>query len=284
MAIIETNNLDVKGLQGLHLYHMDTSCCAQRVRFVLNEKDLEWQSHYIDLRKQQNLSSDYLSINPNGVVPTLVHDGVVVIESNDIIQYLDEAFPTIPMMPAEAAERQIAEALIARSGEAFDSIVVLSFEFLFKPGKKDFRSIPQRYKEIGIKRQKTELMQEFVSRNGFRRERIESAVKHIEADLRHLEEVLSKQAWLTGNEFGLADIAWATLAHRLYLLGYPSKSHANVNRWYRSVSERGSFQSSILDWQPKAVAVFAKTYGVLRQLIGTGIGATQRQVVESKAA
>ena len=90
MPQIETKNEKVQKLAGLHLYHDPLSSCAMRVRMVLAEKKLPWQSHVIDLAKMEHATPEYQSINPNGLVPTLIHDGRTYIESIDIIQYLDE--------------------------------------------------------------------------------------------------------------------------------------------------------------------------------------------------
>jgi glutathione S-transferase len=59
-----------------------------RVRMVLVEKKLPWTSHVIDLSKMEHATPEYQSINPNGLVPTLVHEGHTYIASIDIIQYL----------------------------------------------------------------------------------------------------------------------------------------------------------------------------------------------------
>ena len=100
MPMIEPENQSVKALQGLHLYHSGISNCSMRVVMTLEEKGLEWQSHHFDLRKKEHITEEYFSINPNGVVPTLVHDGKVIIESADIIDYLDLEFPEPPLRPS----------------------------------------------------------------------------------------------------------------------------------------------------------------------------------------
>ncbi|MBT5458359.1 MAG: glutathione S-transferase family protein, partial [Rhodospirillaceae bacterium] len=89
----------------LTLYHGETSTCSKRVRITLAEKGVEWESRHLNLAKRENLDPDYLKLNPNGVVPTLVHDGRVLIESVFIIQYLDEVFPEPPLAPADAYGR-----------------------------------------------------------------------------------------------------------------------------------------------------------------------------------
>ena len=75
------------------LYNAPQSTCSQRVRFVLNAKDLPFTEEKLDLLAGDQLKPDYLALNPNGVVPTLDHDGNIVIDSSVIIEYLDEIVP-----------------------------------------------------------------------------------------------------------------------------------------------------------------------------------------------
>src|SRR4029077_1952480 len=75
------------------LYNAPQSTCSQRVRFVLNAKKLPFEEVKLDLLAGDQLKPDYLALNPNGVVPTLVHDGAVVTDSSVIIEYLDEVAP-----------------------------------------------------------------------------------------------------------------------------------------------------------------------------------------------
>ena len=75
------------------LYNAPQSTCSQRVRFVLNAKGLAFDEVKLDLLAGDQLKPDYLKLNPNGVVPTLDHDGHIVIDSSVIIEYLDEVEP-----------------------------------------------------------------------------------------------------------------------------------------------------------------------------------------------
>ena len=81
----------------LTLYHYWSSVCSQKARFCLAEKGLEWQSRHIDLFTFDHWQPDYLALNPKAVVPTLDHDGHVPIESNVVVEYLDDAFPDPPL-------------------------------------------------------------------------------------------------------------------------------------------------------------------------------------------
>src|SRR5215831_11636747 len=85
----------------LELYHAGLSSCSKRSRLCLREKGLAYRSHYLDLYTFEHRRPGYLALNPNGVVPTLVHDGKVVMETTVINEYLDEAFPDAPLRPAD---------------------------------------------------------------------------------------------------------------------------------------------------------------------------------------
>jgi glutathione S-transferase len=89
----------------LLLYDHPGSPCARRVRIALLEKGLAWTSRVIDLTRLEQKSDWYLALNPNGIVPTLVHGDRVVWESNVITEYLDAVFPQRPLYPADPWER-----------------------------------------------------------------------------------------------------------------------------------------------------------------------------------
>ena len=76
------------------------SVCAQKARVALAEKGLEYRDRLMTLRGDQ-FDPQYMKLNPNGVVPTLIHDGRTIIESSVILYYIDEAFPTPPLMPRD---------------------------------------------------------------------------------------------------------------------------------------------------------------------------------------
>src|SRR3974390_1976163 len=96
--------------KGLHVLHFMGSSCSQKLRVYLNLKGVPWESHHIDLPANENFHPWFLGINPRGLVPVLVHDGAVQIESNDIIQYLEQKFPTPKLIPA-GHENEIAALL-----------------------------------------------------------------------------------------------------------------------------------------------------------------------------
>ena len=114
--------------KGLHLFHFEESTCSRKVRMVLALKRLDYTPHHVDISVHENVSEFYLGINPRGLVPCLVHDGEVVIESNDIVTYLEEAFPEPRLLDSEA------EAAAAKEDGLHMAMRALTFSMKLPPG------------------------------------------------------------------------------------------------------------------------------------------------------
>lgn len=87
------------------LYHNGLSSCSQKVRFVLEEKKIPWSSIELNLREGDHFRPEYVKLNPKAVVPTIVHNDDVIIESAIICQYLDERFDGPKLTPEDALGR-----------------------------------------------------------------------------------------------------------------------------------------------------------------------------------
>jgi maleylacetoacetate isomerase len=89
----------------MKLYGYFRSSAAFRVRIALNLKKLDYEPVAIHLRRNDQSKPDYLGVNPQGLVPTLVDGGRTLIQSLAIIEYLDEAYPDPLLLPREPADR-----------------------------------------------------------------------------------------------------------------------------------------------------------------------------------
>jgi len=88
------------------LYDYFRSSAAYRVRIAANLKGVAPERVFVHLRKGAQRGEDYLALNPQGLVPTLVTDeGDVLTQSLAIIEWLEETHPLPPLLPSESAAR-----------------------------------------------------------------------------------------------------------------------------------------------------------------------------------
>jgi glutathione S-transferase len=91
----------------MDLYHNNMSVCSQKARLVIHEKGLKPVEHHLNLRAGDQNAQEYLKLNPNGVVPTIVDRGRPIIESTVICEYLDDAYPDPPLRPKDPIQRAL---------------------------------------------------------------------------------------------------------------------------------------------------------------------------------
>ena len=120
---------DVLEWKGLHLFHFSGSTCSQKTRIFLRLKKIPWTSHHINLVRKEQLKPYFMGINPRGLVPVLVHEGKVIIESNDILMYLEEIFPE-PTLILPGHSDRIRE-LLHEEDELHLDIRALTMRFVF---------------------------------------------------------------------------------------------------------------------------------------------------------
>ena len=100
----------------MQLHGFFRSGTSHRLRIALNLKGLAYEQVAVDLRRDQHLGAEYKALNPQGLVPTLVHDGRVLTQSPAIIEWLEERYPTPPLLPADPDQRARVRALAAVVG------------------------------------------------------------------------------------------------------------------------------------------------------------------------
>jgi glutathione S-transferase len=246
---------EVLGWKGVHVLHYSGSSCSQKLRIFLNLKTIEWTSHLIDLHSNENFRPWFLGINPRGLVPVLVHDGAVHIESNDIIQHLEKMFPSPKLVPA-GHENEVA-ALLRHEDDLHLDLRTLSFRFVFNPpGPPKPAAALESYAMNGAgtvqgaKDREKEIQIEFwqrATKEGFTDERARASAQKFRAEFDVLEQRLAGAPYLMGEALSVLDIAWFTYAHRLSLAGYPLKRlHPRVYAWKEKLGARPEFAKEIV--------------------------------------
>ena len=271
MPIIETQRDDIRNLKGLHLYHFAASNCSQRVRMALEEKQLQWTGHHIDLSKNEHITDAFQALNPKGVVPVLVHDGKTITESNDIITYIDQEFEGPPLRPTGAGDKEFLTEALQRSSDIQAALKLVSFEFLFKPARRLTPDQLEAYAATVKNRDLVNFMREFSSEKGFSDQKIKEHVREIVSACSFLEDRLNSSRWLNGEAFGLADISWIVNIYRLNKMAFPLIQYPGLSDWLRRVSRRVSFKRAIAKYESTAMTCFFSLYTWLRKMKGTGI-------------
>jgi maleylpyruvate isomerase len=98
------------------LYNFFRSGTSHRLRIALNLKGLDYEYLPIDLRTERHLGADYKALNPQGLVPALVDEGRVLIQTPAIIEWLEERYPTPALLPSDLDARARVRALAAIVG------------------------------------------------------------------------------------------------------------------------------------------------------------------------
>ena len=255
MAIITPANTAVGNMHELHLYHAGRSNCSARVRLLLEEKGLHWTSHYVDIYRRANVTAEYFGINPKGLVPTLVHDGKVIVESNDILLYLEEAFPEPCFLPESGADRSVMKTWLQRSGD------------IHMPGIKTFayarqhaKNVVKTAEEVALYRslQKDPDLLAFHGKHdlpgqAFTARDVDNASSLVGDALGEMNTILANADWLVGNVYSLADISWTPSITTLQGVGFPVAEYPYVMDWYARIAARPAFRQAVQKWRERTL-------------------------------
>ena len=227
------------------LYNAPQSTCSQRVRFVLNAKKLPFAEIKLDLLAGDQLKPDYLKLNPNGVVPTLDHDGAIIIDSSVIIEYLDEVATEpeyfTPRAPAERASMRALMRFIDEMPAA--AVRVPTFNLAFLPR---FQAMSEE--EFMALANAKPLRREFMlamGRNGFPKAEMDAALGRLARTLERMGDAIAASGgpWLLGARPTLADVAVMPAIVRMADLGLDRMwaDKPAIGRWYDAIRAYPAF-------------------------------------------
>jgi glutathione S-transferase len=228
------------------LYNAPQSTCSQRVRFVLNAKGLAFEEVKLDLLAGDQLKPDYLTLNPNGVVPTLDHDGSIVIDSSVIIEYLDEVATSgqsfTPQDPVTRAKMRALMRFIDEMPAA--AVRVPTFNLAFLP-----RFSAMSEDEFQAFAESKPLRKEFMlamGRKGFPQKDMDAAMQRLRRTYLRMEAEITKSGgpWLLGEMISLADIAVMPAIVRMADLGEDSawQDLPRVRQWFDAIRAQPAFK------------------------------------------
>lgn len=234
------------------LYHGWRSSASRRVRLCLAEKGLAYESRLVDMVKGEQHSAEYLAMNPNGVVPTLIHDGRVLYESSVVAEYLDEVFPDPPILPADPYAKAVMRNFVRWIDEnCLPKLIVFNWSQSMQPVASAWNEaeLAERLSRVPSASRREAWTR--VARSPYTEAEKSEAMAGLVALLDKMEDMLTQadpHDWLLGERFSLADIAAVPFVMRISELNPPAVAqHARVARWWGRVQERESFKQARIE-------------------------------------
>jgi len=252
-------------MTNLTLYHHGPSTCSQKVRLILELKKLPYESKEVNLLAGEQHDPEYVKLNPNHVVPTLVTDKGVLIESNLILEYLDDAFPEIPARPSSPEDihkvrlwmKQI-DNFQQYTGPITYGIAVrrLQMDKSDEEKQADLDSIPDPVKRQARK----ETMEK-----GIEAPIVINSLKKAGEFLDHLENIIEDSGWIAGDKFGLADACTLPYILRFDHLSlseaFSEDKRPKINNWYQKVKDLEFFDKAVTNLLPPPLVQMMGAFG-----------------------
>jgi glutathione S-transferase len=225
------------------LYNAPQSTCSQRVRFVLNSKQLPFDEVKLNLLDGDQLKPDYLKLNPNGVVPTLDHDGAIVTDSTVITEYLDEVEPANSFTPEDPVLRARMRALMHFADEMpAASVRIPTYNLAFLPR---FQAMTRdEFLEVA---ESKPLRKEFMltmGQTGFPKPEMDAALGRLRRSYERMDAEIENSGgpWLLGRNISLADVAIMPALVRMHDLNYADwQDLPRVAAWFDEIRAHPAF-------------------------------------------
>src|SRR5271168_2253634 len=181
----------------LDLYHAEPVANSMKTLLCLKEKGLKFTSHYVDLLRFEQHSAEFVTLNPNGQVPVLVHDGAVITESTVINEYLDDAFPEVPLRPVDLLERAQMRVWSKFVDEYFcPALSMIGWHFMVRRvaqaiDKGEFEKLLER---IPLKEQRDKWAT--VAGQSFSEEQLADSRRRCGVSIERMEQILTANEWI----------------------------------------------------------------------------------------
>lgn len=250
------------------LYESHMSVCSGKVRLILEEKNQDYEEVAIDLGKGEQLTEEYLKLNPKAVVPTLIHDDLVVRESSVIMQYLDDIFPTPSLTPSDPVARinmrywfKLIDDEVHPGTSIVTSAVALRHE---RAAKNTPEQLEANY--AAMPDQKKAANNRALQFEGVEAEIFRPAINALEKMLVNIEAALAEGRgdFILGDDYSLADAAVTPYVLRLEMLGFDAmlgEGREHLPGWWERIKARPNFRGAISPATPPGAAGGRRKWG-----------------------
>jgi len=237
----------------LTLYHYDRSTAAQRVRLLLEEKGLEWNSVIVDTARGDvdQLPENYHEMNLKGLIPVVENNGAGIAESNVILEYLEDAFPETCFRPASPEDRAKMRLWTKRiddgvhvASRTIGVCIVNRFIYL-EQGQEKIEKYHAHMRDL----QRRDNDQVNISM-GLESPLLPDALRTFRRLFEDMNSRLVDHDWLAGDSYSLADIALVVYLRRMEsFMMAPLWAHmTHLTDWYERIAVRPAFRKAVVDW------------------------------------
>ncbi|MEM7693118.1 MAG: glutathione S-transferase family protein [Pseudomonadota bacterium] len=230
------------------LYNAPQSTCSQRVRYTLHAKQQDFDERKLDLFSGDQLKPEYLAINPNGVVPALVHDGTPIIDSAVIMEYLEDILPDdTPLRPRDPVSVAKMRAMLKFIDEVpAPAIRVPSYNLAFLP---HFQSMTaDEFQKLADSKP---LRREFLlkmGRTGFPQSEMDEALGRLQRTIKRMDDWFAESGgpWLMGANITYPDISVMPVIVRMDDINLHTMwdDYPAVGNWLRAIKETPQFSTT----------------------------------------
>ena len=229
----------------LELYNAPVSTCSQKVRMALAEKGLAWTDRIVHFERGEHLSDWYLKLNPNGVVPTLVHDGYVIVDSSVINEYLEDVFldkPLRPSKPVALAHMRMWRQYIDEVPTEAIRYPSFNAHFVRLIASKSATEMEAYVARLPLRKHFYQRM----GRTGFSKSDVDAALDRLRQTVERMDKSLGETKWLANDMLTLADISVMPTIVRMEDLGLAHiwTDLPRVKHWYARLQDRPAFANT----------------------------------------
>jgi GST-like protein len=226
----------------LTLYHWEPNANSGKPMLALAEKGVPYESHYLDLLSFDQHQPEYLAINPEGTIPALVHDDLVLTESTPIMEYVDEAFDGPPLRPTDPEDRWRMRWWMRYFDAYFaPSVSMIGWSVFVGPSvrQKDPEELAGAIDRIPLEARRIAWRKAIF--NEFSDEELAESRRRTREGIANLESHLTRHQWIAGDEYSLGDINGFNLG---YALPLSQPDHCNdektprIMAWLRAIYAR----------------------------------------------
>ena len=233
----------------LELYHFNGATCGLKARLSLAEKGVDYIERAVD--REFLRTPEYRAIHPSGVVPALVHNGNIVLESSVVINYVDDAFDGKSLKPDSPIGIARAWWWMKKADEHLPMIAILTYTISMRPKLLREKSREELKVYIdGIADPVNRERRREILTNGFESAAFPQALLSMHELLTQMENSLTEASWLAGDKYSLADIAMTPLIERLMELNMAELfeyNRPNLVKWWKHIQARDSYRICSLE-------------------------------------